>query len=109
MPKVMNPEERELALKVMQATSDKFYATAVRIGNHPFIEFTGLLNEYIKACRNAHAQGIDFTDCSAHSGIELPLREFEINYINEKLECIYGGRVRLTGHHATGSEGNARG
>ena len=51
----------------MQAASDAFYRSAVSIGNHPFIEFAGLMNEYITACRAAHTEGIDFTDCTSTS------------------------------------------
>lgn len=36
-------------LTAMRAASDAFYLAAIRIGVHPFIEFTGLMNEWIKA------------------------------------------------------------
>lgn len=89
---MMDKQEREKALKQMQAASDSFYYAAVRIGVHPFIEFTGLMNEYIKVCREAHAKGIDFSECNTHSGIDLPMHPWEVNYVNEKLECIFTGR-----------------
>lgn len=96
---MMNADERVEALKLMRAASTAFYMLATRIGNHPFIEFTGLMNEYIKVCEQAHEQGIDFSDCSAHTGIELPLMGYHLNYINEKLECIYGGRIGVVMPH----------
>lgn len=92
---MMDAHEREEALVKMRTASRAFYAAAVRIGNHPFIEFTGLLNEYIKACEEAHERGIDFTECNTHSGCELPMAPHMINYVNEKLECIYVGRVMM--------------
>lgn len=88
---MMNSDEREAALVQMQATSDAFYSAARSIGNHPFIEFAGLMNEYIKACREAHLQGIDFSDCNQHSGMALPLHSTMSKYINEKLACIFSG------------------
>lgn len=88
----MTPNERETALRQMQEASSAFYIAAARIGNHPFIEFTGLMNEYIEACREAHAQGIDFSECNTHSGRHLPLKPYNVAYINEKLECIFTGR-----------------
>lgn len=88
----MNETERLAAIAAMQAASNNFYLDAIAIGNHPFIEFTGLMNEYIKACINAHNAGIDFSACNAHGEQELPLKSFEIAYINEKLECIFTGR-----------------
>lgn len=92
---MMDATERRIVLDQMHEAAGMFYRMAVRIGNHPFIEFTGLMNEYIKACESAHRREIDFTDCSAHSGRELPLKDYELQYINEKLECIFGGRISL--------------
>ena len=89
---MMDEQEREVALKMMEAASSVFYSMAVKIGNHPFIEFTGLMNEYINACQEAHKNGIDFSDCDVHTGVDLPLRGCQVDYINEKLECIFTGR-----------------
>ena len=89
----MNATEQAEALASMRAMSANFYAGAVRIGNHPFIEFCGLMNEYIKACEIAHKEGIDFSECSAHSGQTLPMKSYMIDYVNEKLNCIFAGRV----------------
>lgn len=88
----MNQKERETALISMQALSSCFYYHATRIGVHPFLEFNGLLVEYIKICQEAHDNGIDFTECSKHSGRHLPMDGHQINYINEKLECIFEGQ-----------------
>jgi hypothetical protein len=86
------PEQRERMLEQMRAVASGFYMQAVRIGCHPFIEFAGLMNEYIKCCGEAHKQGIDFTRCNTHTGHHLPMRPFEVKYVNEKLECIFTGR-----------------
>lgn len=89
---MMTAPEREIALKRMEATADGFYRAAVSIGVHPFIEFAGLMNEYIKCARVAHAEGVDFTDCNTHTGKDLPMPGHSVDYINEKLECIFTGR-----------------
>ena len=91
----MNTEARETALTQMRDASNQFYAAATQIGNHPFIEMTGLLNEYIKACQIAHDAGIDFSECSAHSGQPLPMQSYMVSYVNEKLDCIFTGRIAL--------------
>lgn len=84
-------EELEAMLTEMKCATSTFYAQARKIGCHPFIEFTGLMNEYIQMCANALAQGQDFTETSIHgSGQALPMRSFERAYLNEKLQCIYG-------------------
>lgn len=85
-----SPEERAAMLRGMHGASDAFYAAAIRIGCHAFIEFAGLMNEYIKICNRAHEQGIDFTESSAHSGKPLPIATYEAAYLGEKLGCIYG-------------------
>jgi hypothetical protein len=93
---MLTPAEQKVALDQMQLASDAFYRAAVNIGVHPFLEFTGLMNEYIKACREAHAEGIDFSDCSRHLGQVLPLHPVSSDYINEKLECIFSGAKVLS-------------
>lgn len=92
---MMTPEERVAALKRMRTITSHYYNEAVHVGVHPFIEFAGLINEYVKVCEEAHAKGIDFSECHAHSGIELPMQPHHIDYVNEKLECIYTGRSVL--------------
>lgn len=77
-------------LRRMRGASDYFYSMAVRIGVHAFIEFTGLMNEFIKLCEEAHAAGIDFTMANVHGGQHLPFQPHHITYVYEKLECIYG-------------------
>lgn len=77
-------------LRGMRAVADKFYAGAVRVGHHPFIEFCGLMNEYINLCEAAHAHGEDFTQASAHTGRALGMATHHASYLAEKLECIYG-------------------
>lgn len=90
---MMHPEERQVALTKMDAAIAQFYVAARNIGNHPFIEFAGVMTAYAKSCRRAHAQGVDFTECNVHAGTELPMESFEVAYLAEKLDCIFGGRI----------------
>ncbi len=84
-------EELQAMIAGMHKASRAFYSDARRIGNHPFIEFTGLMNEYIGLCEAALASGIDFTETSIHgSGNALPMREHHRAYLEEKIQCIYG-------------------
>jgi hypothetical protein len=87
---MMDADERAVCLEKMRAASSAFYFAAVRAGNHPFIEFCGLMNEYIAACADAHNRGDDFTEFSVHAGKHLPLPSYRVDYLNEKLACIYG-------------------
>lgn len=88
---MMTKEEREAVIAAMWKASNAFYASARNIGNHPFIEFSGIIAEYIKCCENAHRVEIDFTECNAHSGKPLPVLPYQMDYINEKLDCIFTG------------------
>lgn len=92
---LVDEKSPEQVLALMRQASTAFYQRAINIGNHAFIEFTGLMNEYIKCCAEAAAQGIDFRECNTHSGKALPMPDYSMAYINEKLECIFLGSVVL--------------
>lgn len=96
----MTPAERDFALKRMDETIHRFYSAALQIGNHPFLEFAGVMTAYLKSCQRAHEAGIDFTLCSEHTGYPLPIEDFEISYLNEKLDCIFNGRFKASNHRA---------
>ena len=90
---MMTPAERDVALQRMDETIKRFYSSARQIGNHPFIEFAGVMMAYLKSCQRAHDAGIDFSECNQHSGQPLPMEAVEITYLNEKLDCIFDGRI----------------
>ena len=90
---MMTAAERETALQRMDEAIGRFYGTAVNIGCHPFIEFAGVMTAYVKSCRRAHENGIDFNDCSRRTGMNLPIESVEIDYLAEKLACIFGDRI----------------
>ena len=87
----MDKEQREVCLRKMRETSDAFYRAAFKIGNHAFVEFCGLMNEYIKICQENHERGIDFTNCNTHCSERMVVRPYEMAYLREKLECIFEG------------------
>jgi len=94
---VLNDErkaELEEMLVKMQAASDRFYSGATDAGCHPFIEFCGLMNEYIKVCRDARDCGVDFSEANTHSGRALPLAAHQAAYIAEKFNCIFGPALK---------------
>jgi len=79
------PSERENMLRRMRGAKDLFYMLAREIGVHQFLEFAGLIGEYIIICEAAHREGIDF----ATDG-KLPMRAHHAAYLAEKMDCIYG-------------------
>lgn len=91
MNKISKAREAELRVMLMEMreAASVFYALSTSIGVHPFIEFTGFMNEYIKICGEALAKGIDFADVSIHSGGQLPMYTHEAAYLGEKFGCIF--------------------
>lgn len=91
-----SPQTPEEILEAMKAVASNYYRQAIATNCHAFIEFTGLMNEYIKVCEQNLAAGRDFTQINAHTS-EQPM-DFEyhnIQYINSKLECIFKGLIVL--------------
>jgi hypothetical protein len=83
-------ERLQASIKKMQQLSSAFYAGAVHAENHAFIEFSGLINEYIEICKITLDQDIDFTKANIHCGQNLVYSGHNESYLREKLECIYG-------------------
>ena len=86
--------ELEEMIREMEAISEHFYWNAVKVRNHAFIEFCGLMNEYIQMCRDTMLAGGDFTQCNVHSGRSLSVAEHQGAYLAEKFECIFGPTLR---------------
>lgn len=101
----MNHDEREVALAQMRKAVSQFYFAAAAIGNHPFIEFAGVMTEYVKACQDAHEKGIDFSECNTHSQHPLPMAAFRLDYLAEKLDCIFTGRIQVAEKPAVSAPG----
>lgn len=90
---LLTQETREKLQEIiakMQQVSSAFYAGAVHTENHAFIEFCGLMGEYIKICQATLNSGIDFTKANIHIGQNLVFCDYNEIYLREKLECIYG-------------------
>ncbi|MEG4964652.1 MULTISPECIES: hypothetical protein [unclassified Microcoleus] len=87
-----SPQTPEEILQAMTIVANNYYREAIATNCHTFIEFTGLMNEYIKICeRNLKQRGVDFTKTSVHCPGEpkLQIEVWELDYINDKLRCIF--------------------
>lgn len=78
-------------LERMKRAANEFYGLATSTGVHAFIEFAGLMNEFIKVCEDAQREGIEWWGANTHSKVDLPFQTHHVNYLNEKLECIFQG------------------
>lgn len=83
-------EELADMLAKARLLSNAFYSNASRIGNHAFLEFTGLMNEYLKMCHRALEGGQNYLLANVHTGRSLPMEGYEAAYLAEKFECIFG-------------------
>jgi hypothetical protein len=89
-PDAYTPEQRAVMILKMKLASGTYYRDAVGTGVHAFIEFNGLMNEFIQVCERAQSAGQDFTMANTHSGQALPVHPHNLTYLAEKLNCIYG-------------------
>ena len=78
----------------MHAVSSRFYPAAASTGCHAFVEFTGLMNEFIKICEQSLAAEVDFATSNTHSGKSLVVHPYNAAYIVEKLDCIFGPSIK---------------
>ena len=83
------------SLEKMWEAADHFYILACATNCHAYIEFTGLLREYCKVCENNLERGIDFRELNGHGSQRMQLRQYEIDYFNEKLNCIFLGLLKV--------------
>ena len=81
----------------MWLVADEFYEGAAKTDCHAFLEFTGLLREYCKVCEQNLARGIDFRELNGHRAQRMELQSYNIDYFNEKLNCIIQGLLRVEG------------
>ncbi len=95
MTKPVEPKERkeptcgeiEDLLRGMEAAKMGFYRNAVLLNWHPFVEFAGLMKEYINILHDTYREGREWSE-------PLQLKPYQIDYIAEKLDCIFGGQLR---------------
>ena len=87
-------EEQKEAVRRMRTVSDAFYGPATQTGCHAFIEFCGLMNEFIKVCETTTKSGGDFMMTNTHNDQPLVMEDYQAMYLAEKLDCIFGPTIR---------------
>lgn len=86
-------DELKTIVRRMEGANAQVYWTVMSVGCHPYTEFCGLLNEYAKICSEAAEQGVQFPMCNEHSGVPLPVKPYNMEYLAEKLRCIFGPTI----------------
>lgn len=87
-------DELQALAKRMRQVADQTYALFFAHGMgsevHAFLEFNGLIQKYVDICTRAADAGIDFRMTNTHNGTPLPVEAHDIEYMAEKLDCIFG-------------------
>jgi len=89
-------------LDKMWQAAEQFSQAAANTNCHAFIEFTGLLREYCKVCEENLARGIDFRELNGPPSQRMEIQPHEIDYFNEKLNCIFQGLLQVEGLKSDG-------
>jgi hypothetical protein len=90
------------SLDRMEAAAHQFSMLATATDCYAFSEFAGLLREYCKICRENLARGIDFRELNGHRSQRMELQPWELDYFNEKLNCIFQGLLVVKGVETDG-------
>jgi hypothetical protein len=86
-------EEQASQIEQMKYVTSLWYYQAIRIMPqcHAFVEHMGLINEFVKVCQKTYEAGkVDFNDTNQHSSELLVMKDYNVEYLAEKLGCIYG-------------------
>jgi hypothetical protein len=80
----------EQNMVTLRNLSEKFYWMCfhANVGSfaHPFLEFNGLMSVYVDVLAKS---GVDPQQANVHGGVPLPVEDHQIEYLAEKLECIF--------------------
>lgn len=98
-PKVDPETKRRAAIiqdmkMLASATYNMFFKENMASKCHAFMEFNGLLSKYIELCQAANDAGIDFTTANKHNALALPVAPHDMEYLAEKLACMFGPTLR---------------
>lgn len=88
------PEERARTINALKQQVQAFYWACFthNIGGraHAFLEFCGIMTAYVQVLESAVRAGLDPQELNAHTGEPIPVQGHEIQYLAEKLNCIFG-------------------
>ncbi len=80
----------EQNMDTLRNLTEKFYWMCfhANVGSfaHPFLEFNGLMSVYVDVLTKS---GVDPQQANVHGGVPLPVEDHQIEYLAEKLECIF--------------------
>ena len=63
---------------------------------HAFMEWNGVMSKHLGMARELVEQGIDAFHMSRHTGGPMPLADHHLEYLREKIECIFDGMIEVS-------------
>lgn len=85
-------------LSELRRLSEVWYWQAFRAGAgayaHGFVEFFGLWNELLDIYQDLAKLGHEPNQLTNHSNRPLPVAEHQVDYLIEKLNCVFGPLLR---------------
>jgi hypothetical protein len=64
---------------------------------HAYLEWVGCMREHVKVAQASLNAGIDFTEANRHTGKKLRIHGYQLDYLNEKIGCIFSEQLRVIG------------
>lgn len=90
-------------VKTLQAEVNAFYKRLFHLGVggrfHAFLEWAGVMAEHLNITDDLLAGGHDAFHLNRHTAKSLPVRDFRIGYLSEKLQCIFEGVLDIYPHY----------
>lgn len=62
---------------------------------HAFIEWCGVMSKHLDIMKELLVRGGDPLHGNIHTGTPVDLEQHHWDYLNEKIECIFGGQVKV--------------
>lgn len=74
----------------VQVAVERCYWIMMEANVHSFTEFNGLMAIWANILQRCADENISFHEANTHSGKPLPVETHDLDYLAEKLECIFG-------------------
>lgn len=65
---------------------------------HAFLEWCGVMHEHLNICEDMIRRGVPAFEMNRHTGSTPDIPGYRLNYMAEKLECIFDGLLNVQAH-----------
>lgn len=103
MPIATEPKSEMTDLEFVDALKSElndFYYRLFHLGVgtrfHAFLEWNGVMTEHLKIVEGLLQKGVPAFEQNRHTGDAPAIPSFQIEYLAEKMECIFDGLINVT-------------